>query len=403
MKKLDKETYIQHAKRLQVILDEKSTFIPFLTRKDFNGVIQNELNVLAACEKLFPKLDLAAKYSSKSLVKDFNKLTKGSFKLDEKYKYEDQTDLIDAINYLVTFCNNMFRVNLDDLVAGKQVTATDPKIDLRAKPEMDDQGPRRNPNFAFAGAGIPLASTPQENPYFIGRAYAKVSDDIRNGKFYRYKTKPSIIPVAKIISIVCMMILILGLIVSAIFGFMASNAVIHVNDGDLPFGGIMNAVFYIVAGGFGIYPLYLVMSSMVGKNASNPNLKYYFNWPFVLIFLILALLFVLFDMIPLWIGNYEVVTQPSDPAYIGFYGLKYSLLVSTILVGLNVVPLIIGGVCNPKPDAAAIDAKIKQYIDLFSAESGQAPVPPKADVQKPVNVKEPKKDSKHKKDNKDKK
>ncbi|MCQ3915676.1 MAG: hypothetical protein MJ195_02965 [Mycoplasmoidaceae bacterium] len=135
--------------------------------------------------------------TSKALTKQFNKATKETFKINEKFKYDDQTDLIDAINYLVTFCNNMFKVNLDDLVSGKNVTATDPKIDLRAKPDMDDEGPRMNRNFAFAAGGIPLASTPYENPYLVGKAYAKLTDDMKQGKFYQYKTKPKIILIVK--------------------------------------------------------------------------------------------------------------------------------------------------------------------------------------------------------------
>ncbi|MCQ3914575.1 MAG: hypothetical protein MJ201_02040 [Mycoplasmoidaceae bacterium] len=197
MKKLEKDLYIKHAKRMYAIIDEKSTFASFLTRPDFNNVLKNQLNVLFACEKLFTKVDLEAKYTAKSLVKNFNKLTKDKFKIDENFKYEDETDLIDAINYLYTFCNNMFKVNLDDLVAGKNITATDPKIDLRAKPSFDDEGAKVNPNFAFAGAGIPLAATPYENPYLLGKAYAKLNDDMKQGKFYRYKTQPRIIPIVK--------------------------------------------------------------------------------------------------------------------------------------------------------------------------------------------------------------
>ncbi|MCQ3914573.1 MAG: hypothetical protein MJ201_02030 [Mycoplasmoidaceae bacterium] len=66
-------------------------------------------------------------------------------------------------------------------------------------------------------------------------------------------------------------------------------------------------------------------------------------------------------------------------------------LVACGLIGLNIIPIILGSIFNPKPDPVAVDKKIKEYIDLFSAESGQSPVPPKADVQKPTDVKETKK------------
>lgn len=398
MKKLEKDLYIKHAKRLQAILDEKSTFVPFLNRKDFVAVLKTQLNVLYACEKLFPKVELAAKYSAKSLVKDFNKLTKENFKLDEKYKYEDETDLIDSINYLFTFCNNMFRVNLDDLVEGKKVTATDPHIDLRAKAHFDDEGPKVSPNFAFAG-GIPLAGTPYENPYFIGQAYAKLNDDVRQGKFYRYKTKPAIVPIMKKISIILMIMLQVCLLAAAIFTFVATGLQAHEpvsgTTGELNF--IFNGVFYIICAAFGIYPLILTIGSMTGKKGKNPNSKYYFAWPFVLVFVLLGVLFTVMDCISVWISNLDFPDTASYH-YTAYLGFKYILIVASGICGLNLIPVIVGAVCNPKPDAEAVEAKIREYIDLFSAESGFRSVPPRADKQTPVDVKESKKDSKHKKD-----
>ena len=387
MKKLEKDLYIKHAKRMNAIIDEKSTFAPFLTRADFKDVIKNELNVLAACEKLFPKTSSVGS-SAKVLAITFNKITKDNFEINPKFKYDDETDLIDQINYLSTFCNNMFKVNLDDLVEGKKVTATDPHIDLRAKPEFDDQTPRMNRNFAFA-AGIPLAATPYENPYLIGKAYAKLNDDINHGSFYRFKTKPKIIPIVKYISCILSIIMILALLTCAVLAFIATG--LEIKDGDETgnINYIMNGIFYIVAGGFGIYPLVMTLTKL-----NNPNKKYFFNWGFVLMFIILSILFTMMDLIPIWLNWDDVIlpTTVSSSSYKAFEGLKYLLLVTTCVSGAGIIPIIIGAVCNPKPDPEAIDKKIKEYIDLFSSEVGQAPVPPQADVQKPAEVKDSKKD-----------
>ena len=383
MKKLDKDLYIQHAKRMKVILDEKSTFIPFLTRPDFKEVIKTELNVLGACEKLFAKTDIPSKSSAKHLTTVFNKLTKENFAIDSKFKYEDETDLIDHINYLVTFCNNMFKVNLNDLVEGKKVTATDPHIDLRAKPDYDTQTPRMSPNFAFA-AGIPTSATPYENPYLLGRAYAKLNDDINHGSFYRFKTQPKIIPIAKKISFALTILTILALITCSILGFVSTGLKIQDGESTSKINYIMNGIFYIIAAGFGIYPLFITISGW-----KNPNKKFYFNWGFMLMFIILATLFTMMDVISIWLNWDEFLNDPENK-YQAFKILKYLLLVTTCLGGVGLIPVIIGAVCNPKPDAEAIDRKIKEYVDLFSSEIGQAPVPPKADVQTPTEVKESK-------------
>ncbi|MCQ3915674.1 MAG: hypothetical protein MJ195_02955 [Mycoplasmoidaceae bacterium] len=68
------------------------------------------------------------------------------------------------------------------------------------------------------------------------------------------------------------------------------------------------------------------------------------------------------------------------------------------LLALLLIPMIIGSIFNPKPDPDAIEKKIREYVDLFSAEAGTNPVPPKTDVQKPTDVKPSKtKDDKKKK------
>lgn len=400
MKKLEKDLYIKHAKRLQAILDDKSTFVRFLNRKDFSLVIKNELNVLGACEKLFPKVDLDAKCSSKALSKAFNKWTKGTFKVDENYKYEDETDLIDAINYLPTFCNNMFRVNIDDVVSGKQVTATDPHIDLKAKPEFDGEGPKINPNFAFAGA-MGMGATPYENPYLVGKAYAKINDDMREGRFYRFKTKPRIIPIAKWVAVILSMLLILGLLAAGIMAFIANGIEIEASGKTGPLNLISNGIIYLISAAFGVYPLYITMKNLVGKGAKNHNLKYYFNWGFIVMFLVLALLFGLMDGIPMWMNSFNPTSAATETfRYPAFMGMKVVLMIVVALVGLCIAPIVIGAVKNPKPDTEAVERKMREYIDLFMSDSGQMPVPPKADVQKPKEVKESKKDSKSKKPDK---
>ncbi len=53
------------------------------------------------------------------------------------------------------------------------------------------------------------------------------------------------------------------------------------------------------------------------------------------------------------------------------------------IIGASIIPMVLASIMNPKPDTAAVDAKIKEYIDMFTAESVQSPVPPSADKQTP--------------------
>lgn len=390
MKKLDKELYIKHAKRLSAIIDEKSTFAAFLTRPDFNNVIKTELNVLNACEKLFPKIDLEAKYSSKALVKNFNKLTNDKYTIDENYKYDDETDLIDSINYLFTFCNNMFKVNLDDLVGGKQITATDPKIDLRAKASFDDDSARMNSNFAFAGAGIPLASTPYENPYLLGKAYAKLNDDMKTGKFYRYKTKPEIMPTIKLASCILMCMLSLALIIMAVFAFIANGLQFNVDGKATSLSTVSYGVVYVLLAGFVVYPIVITMKTIVGRSSANLNLKYHYAWGFTVAMLVLSFIMVMLDLKWTWLCPFDVDPSSTSLALLGYQGWKITFLVCCGLIALNIIPVIIGSIINPKPDPVAVEKKIKEYVDMFAGDMPSNGVPPKADVQKPKDVKKTK-------------
>lgn len=400
MKELDKNLYIQHAKRLSVILNENSTFLNFLNRKDFKQIIQNELNVLCACEKIFPKIDIESKLTSKILVKKFNKLVNENFKINENQKYEDKADLIDEINYLVTFCSNIFKVNIDDLVAGKNVTATNPQIDLKAKYDASNEGPKMNRNFAFAG-GIPLASTPYENPYLIGKAYAKLSDDMKQGSFYQYKTKPRIIPIVKWVSVIGMLLVALAALIASILIFIASPLQVVV-QGDsqqetvrLGRAIISSGVMYIILALFAGYPCYVLIKGLIGKNL---NLKFNFKWGFTVIFILLTLIVVMPDMRLTWFASFIIPdSQQGSTSLLAYnmWKIMYIIIMSCLILVL--IPIVIGSVFNPKPDTEAIERKIKEYIDLFSAETGTNPVPPKADIQQPVDDKPSKsKDNKKK-------
>lgn len=394
MKRLDKELYEKHAKRLEAIININSTFVPYLKRPDFNNAIKTQLNILAVCEKKFPKANLAKKYSSATLVDTLNQITKDTFKINPNYKYEDDTDLIDSINYLFTFCNNMFRVNLDDLVEGKKVTATDPKIDLRAKVEWGDEGKKISPNFAFAG-GIPLASTPYENPYFVGKAYAKLTDDMNQGKFYRFTTKPKIVLIAKWIIAALMMLSVLALITTSVLAFIAADLKVTDSEGTAgtlnSVGAIGSGVLYIFVALFSIYPIYILLRGLLSKNL---NSKYYFSGGLIITFIILTGIIIMPDMRITWLLEKMGITIVPDQvgsACIAFLGWKIMYVVTLGIIAAAIIPMVIASIMNPKPDTAAVEAKIKEYIDMFTAESVQSPVPPSVDKQTPQEDKKPKK------------
>jgi len=387
--KLDKELYTKHAKRLSAILNEKSTFVPYLAKADFVKVLSNSLNTLYAVEKKLTNVELAAKYSTKNLVKEFNKLGKNTFKIDEKFKYDDESDLIDNINYLHMYCKNIFKVDLDDLVEGKDVKASNPKVELRSRTDVEDM-----PNL---GVGMNMGEMGAfGNPFVMGQAYAKVKQDMASGKLYTYSSKPKSVVIAKIISCVTISLAIIGLIVAAIFAIMSANyQVIYTKSGGgteqagLQWNATGAGVMYILIACFGAYPLYLTIKGIITKN---DNLKYYFSWPWILIFIILALLFVMPDMRVTWLltADKDVKSQPAQ-AKMAFETWKIMYIVALSLIGLCVAPMVIGAVCNPKQNKGLIEKTLQQYANEMMGQYGS---PSATDVQKPVDVKKPEKEDK---------
>lgn len=411
--KLDKELYTKHAKRLQVIINEKSTFVPYLAKGDFVKVIENSLNTLQACEKTLTNVEIAAKFTAKALAKEFNKLGKNTFKLDDKFKYDDESDLIDNINYLHTYCKNIFKVDLDDLVEGKEVKVSNPKIDLRAKTDVDEM-PAAGMGMGM-GMGMPGmdmgAMGGYQNPFVMGQAFAKVKQDIGEGKLYSYKSKPKAVIYAKIGSAITIALTIIALIVAAVFAFLSAEYQVKYTDGQagLKFNATGPGIMYILIAAFGAFPLY---QSIKGLTTKNDNLKYYFTWPWILIFVLMALLFVMPDMRVTWLLTADAGITQTEAAQSAFNAWKIMYIVSLGCCGLCLAPMILGAVCNPKQDEEMIQKAVQRYADEMIASYGFGPHPgqptPPTDVQKPVEVKKPntkkeEKDLKHKSDSKTKK
>lgn len=393
MQKLDKKLYEKHAKRLEAILNPQSSFVPHLTRLEFNTILKFELNTLFQIEKKFPEEKLENKYHSKSLVKQFNELTKGEFKIDENYKYEDDGDLIDNINYLVTYCKNIFKVDLDDAVEGKKVVASNPNISFTSKTDVGE-APSMDGANAFNMGAMGYATSPLENPYLMGKAYAKLNKDIQSGKVYQYKTKPKAIKFVKLSLFILLLLSVAALVLTAIFCFMANGIKFNNSETTAAYSTITSGMFYLISAGFGIYVLVITaQSTFFKKGHVNENSLYSFNWWFYLAYIILALLITLLDLRITWFySNYGLsLAQTSGTQYIGFKLWGYGIIATSVTAGLCIAPMIIGAVNAPKTDKEKLEEILKTYVNEINSTFPQ----PGPEVQKPVDVKpsEPKKET----------
>lgn len=399
MKKLNKELYEQHAKRIEVIVRHQSPFSIYLKRKDFSFIVESQLNILNVLEHKFDDSKIDKKFKVNNLVKLYNGSTGSKFQINDQFKLDDDVDYLDSMNYLVTYCKNIFKVDIDELVSGKQTTVEQPVSPI-------NQSNVENINEAAAGAGAfgsmfsmgAEYMDPRQNPFILSQASVQLQKEMSEGKFYRYKTKPRAIPVIKWVGAILIILTCLSLILMAVFAFLTNNAKVIVEGSSDPvlFSTITDGIFFILFAGLGVYNLVVFFKSILSKNE---NQIYYFQWQVLLIFIIGAIMAVLFGIDGVFLVEYSV-PDLTNIQKLGIQMWKVFWFMSISSVGLCLVPIILASIFNPKVDTAAIDKRLNQIVEQLTSNYGVFKKPT-ADVQKPVDVKKPRKSKKDSTDKKE--
>ena len=119
--KLSKEIFIQHAKRIQFIINESSPFLAYLKKESLITVLQSSLNILYILENKFKDVKMPVIYSSKNLIKNFSKFCKNDFLAKKTAHNLTDDEIIDTINYLPIYFKNIFRVDIDQMIKKRHV------------------------------------------------------------------------------------------------------------------------------------------------------------------------------------------------------------------------------------------------------------------------------------------
>jgi len=397
MSKLDKELYIKHAKRLGVIIDPTSPFAKYLTRQDFISGLKIQLNVLAVLEKKFKTARVDDNLKAESLAVKFAELSKTEFKLDDKFGYPEDDDYIDTINYLHTYCKNIFKVDLDDLVEGKKVELAQPEIHLGAEANADagagadaESGPNPYMGAAMGAMGGFPGMEGMMNPFAYGQATARLNENIKSGKVYQFNSKPKLIPIIKLILCIMVFLIVASFIVSSVFVFYTNGLSITWNGATQPsqLNTITDGIFYIITAGFGCY-VGVTEALQLARSKTNDNMKFSFSWFVYFGFLMLVFLIPLIDVRRTWAPAFSV----NDPSVlkntVGLAWWKILWIVDLALGGLMIIPLVIGAVKAPKVDSSKMEGLLKQYMDEYMSanQPRTGGTTGGADVQKPVDVK----------------
>jgi len=388
MEKLTKELYIKHAKRLASIVNATSPFAQYLNRTDFINILKLEINVLASLETKFPDDKLDAGLKASKIAADFASLSKTEYKLDEKFKYEDEDDYIDAINYLHTYCKNIYKVDIDELVEGKKVDVAAPDINLGADAHEDAAGAAAMGGMPFMGAMGDMAGMPgmegMVNPFAYANATARLNKEVKEGKVYQYTSKPKAVPIMKTILSVLLILIAVAFILSSVFAFITNGLAYDYEGKAKTANFVTNGVFYLITAGFAIYVAVTnIIQEVQGKK--NDNIKYSFTWFLYFGLLLLVFLIPLLDLRNTWIIKDVTITDTTFRKTVGLAGWKILLLIDVALGLLLLIPLIIGAVKAPKVNQEMLQNLISEYMKGFMPK--QTPSTNNVDVQKPVDVK----------------
>lgn len=364
MSKLNKELYVQHAKRLQFILNDRSPFAGYVKRNDFAFVLKTQLNVLSVLEKKFLKSGVENKFKVDTLVKKFNSLSKSDFKIDKNFKLEDDSDYIDNMNYLVTFCKNIFKVDIDDAIEGKHVNVAEPKVQLRSEEPTNNNVPfGMNPGMSMGAEFM----DPRQNPFVFGQASAQLQKEISSGQFYRFNSKPKAIPIIKWVAVILILLSCIGLVLMAICAFLTHGITVKTEDDKGPLGTITDGIFFILFAGLGIYSCVSFFKTIFSKN---PNDRFYFAWPLLLILIIGTIMSELFSLTRVFPLSFTYLEEESTALQVfGKNAWRYCWFINIALTCASIVPIVLGSIFNPKVDSGAIDKRLSQIIDSLSSSS----------------------------------
>lgn len=383
--KLDKQIFILHGKRLQYILNESSPFLPYLKKESLNKILQSSLNVLYILEHKFVDTKTPAIYSTKNLIKKFNKLSTKNFSIEKtSFKLTDN-EIIDTINYLPIYCKNIFKVDIDQLIEDKK--------NINLNKQGIEQSNHINQQYGissnYESNNILFGDLSQIN---ITDATKRMSSDLKNGNIYLYQNKSKLIPLLKLLLIIFLFFSCLASFLCSVFAILCKNLQVSIKAETIPLGSyaILSGCTYIFVGLLSIYQIYSLIKELMSKNKNKVYHTKIF-WP--LITISLTLLFVTTDIRWTWLIHQHVDKILDDQQSILFFHQmwKYLLLMIICLSGAGLIILIATMIFNPKINSKLLLDQLGKYVN----EPIQSPIIKQSNDQK-KETKEQKGDNKKK-------
>ncbi len=353
--------------------------------KEFKELISNSLLILNALNKKVK----TNKVDVNKLISLFEQKTKSSLDLKSPLKYKDKTEQIDYINYLKTYCLNIFKIDLNKKQSNKVNTPVNKPINI----------PQNN--------SATFVNNNQENPYVainnfggvpVEKLKERLTDRLNNSNQFLFDRKPKYYKHLKIgfyaLNVVFFFFLVAYIIIMILLngkdtGFTTGSS----KQDQIPFVTLFRAlilIFYCFILCTSTWKVLKHFYELKKKNKKINENFWYTNNKFQTFFTIVINVFVLVYLIfpnGDWRHSfdqyYNSVSEELKPIILSLIIITYALFA---LISLNLITLVLLQCFAPKFRTDLYQQVVMDEVNKIRDENNNDQVPPTAPEEKSDQV-----------------
>lgn len=342
------------------IIFNSSALLNKLKDETFEDVVLKQISILKFIEK-----KAKVKESDADLwIKKLNDIN-GSKREFIELNYSNQDDIVDDINYLSVYVQNMFKKPLSEFKKDDiklNISSNDNKtVDSKVNDNMN-ANPMVPPMFQN-GMGNQFNSPENyqlwQNEMQMMVARNRLQQMVNTGEFYQYKTKPLIIRIIKyIISGVAIGLALISILIGIFL--LLSNGIKISSAGKedvltINYFTLISQIIYAL--------LFLWIGYIFLKPLKNDNQKYSYNKFLGYMMLIIIIYFFFSQITVSFLYQNISIVESNSQQKIGFNGFIVCNFIQVGLFGIALIVNILGLVFSPKPDIERINTKLAQIMD----------------------------------------
>ncbi|GMO16491.1 MAG: hypothetical protein Ta2E_07770 [Mycoplasmoidaceae bacterium] len=332
-------------KDLDFLFNNNTLNTSIKTDNELKKAVQTAISILNTFENIVKTKNRHADL----FFKQYKSLLDDDFEMQE-IKNNEEYEYLDQINWLTVLCNNKYSIVLQS----KKSSGT--SNSLVATNSNPDEIKRESIITSMLGNNEQTPLNVMEVSEKMQAVSKRFYEDVKSGKIFILTSKPKIIPIIKIIFMICIGIFSLLTIGLSIIYFVISDTTL---DG---------FVWLIVGLGTGIvtYKEY----RMWQKYSKSDNIRFFFNYTTImLLMIIIGLVLISYtftfnkDVWTFFQSWYSTANTKSGPLKNFMFACIYVQALVLIVFILLITCIILASIFNPKKDTTKIQSIFNEYIE----------------------------------------